>query len=722
MAEPAIEPLDSGTSGSSYRIVKKLASGGMGEIYLAHLKREAGFEKELVIKKLLPIYAQNQSFVRMFLNEARLASRLNHSNIIQIYDLGKMEDSYFIAMEYLEGENLSDILDEVKSRGTLIPPSVVIEMFVQLLRGLDYAHRKTDTDGAPLHIVHRDISPKNLLLSFEGELKIIDFGLAKATLYDNKTDAGTLKGSYSYMSPEQISGKPLDFRTDLFSAACVGFELFTLEKLFPSRLGLKPMFEKIAAGDISCVVDGVDLWGRVPEAAREPLRRALAFRAGDRFASTAEMLDAFEALRVAKSCGDGPALKVWMEEFFSEKIAIRNHNREAERTAIASAATAVSGAENPVPIGALARFYNPVVMFLVFVLVTGGTWMGKQWYRNRVQQKAATMLAMATIVTDPPGARMSVDGVWADRRTPLELHDLEVGRSYTVRFEADNHRPLEVSLRLETAGRQLFQYSLGREMGRILAASVPAGARIILNGKDTGLTTPAEIGDLELLAPNKLVLELDGYRREEIDFTLESVLMRRMTVEMVRSEARLSVRSVPAGAKVLLDSREAGVTPWVWEKADPGRTYRIELLKDGYRPHVQEVSIPAGGTPQEFDFKLEAVRARAAWTGKAVRGLTMNGKPAANGNLELAEGNHLFRGKLEGGEDLTLRLEISRQQGRDGLTAKASVNVRPYAQVDLNGRSVRTTPVSDLVFSKGTNRLSVVPPGGGKTVLEVVLP
>ncbi len=716
MTEPAPEPPL--TPASSYRIVKKLASGGMGEIYLARLKRDAGFEKELVLKKLLPIYAQNQSFVRMFLNEARLASKLNHSNIIQIFDLGKLDDSYFIAMEYLSGENLSDILDEVKSRRQRIPPSAVVEMIAQMLRGLDYAHRKTDSDGTKLHIVHRDISPKNLLVSFEGELKIIDFGLAKATLYDNKTDAGTLKGSYSYMSPEQISGKPLDFRTDLFSAACVAFELFTLEKLFPSRLGLKPMFEKIAAGDISCVVDGEDLWNRVPEAAREPLRKALAYHVEDRYSSTSAMLEAFEQLRVSKACGEGPALKTWMEDFFSEKIAIRKHNREAERTAVASQPVSVSGAENPVPVGAIDSLYRPAVMLLVFILVTGLAWTGKQIYRKSTTPK----LAAASVVTDPPGARMTLDGHPVEGRTPVEIHELVAGRPYPVRFEAENHKPLVTTLVVEGPGTQKLQYSLEREKGRIFAATVPAGADILLNGKDTGLTTPAELKDIELFAPNKVAFRLEGYRSEEIDFTLESVLLRRITVEMVRAETRLAVRSKPDGAQVLVDGKEAGVTPWVWEKAEPGKIYRIEVRKPGHRSYSEEVFMPFSGTPVELEIPLDAVRARVSWAGRRIAGLTLNGKSGQPAVTDLGEGNYLFRGQLAGGQELTLRLEIQQQNGGSSLGAVASVNVKPYAQVDLNGRSVRTTPVSDLRFSRGTNKLAIQPPEGDRTVFEVVLP
>ncbi len=717
MSEPALEPLPSESTATSYRIVKKIASGGMGEIYLARLKRDAGFEKELVIKKLLPIYAQNQSFVRMFLNEARLASKLNHSNIIQIYDLGKMDDSYFIAMEYLLGENVSDLLDEVKSRGILIPPTVVLELFVQLLRGLDYAHRKADTDGSQLHIVHRDISPKNLLVSFEGELKIIDFGLAKATLYDNKTDAGTLKGSYSYMSPEQISGKPLDFRTDLFSAACVGFELFALEKLFPSRLGLKPMFEKIAAGDISCELDGRDLWERVPAALRDALKKALAYRPEDRYASTSEMLETFETLRLTKACGEGPSLKTWMEEFFGEKIAIYKHNHNAERTAVASGITEISAAEDPLPLGALGKLYNPVVMTLIFLVVTGGAWYGKQWYKAT----RAPKLAIASVVTDPPGARINLDGAWLEGRTPVELHDIVVGKNYPVRIEAENHKPLAATLRVEAPGQQKIQYTLEREKGRIFAASVPAGAAIVLNGKETGLTTPAEMKDVELFAPNKIAFMLDGYRTEVIEFTLESALMRRMTVEMVRAETRLLVKSKPERAQVSIDGKEMGMTPFNWDKAEPGKIYKLEVQKDGYRTYAQDVFMPFNGSPEDLSLKLEPVVARLAWSGRAVNGLTMNGKPAARGGADIGEGNYLFRGQFPGGQDLTLRLEISRQNG-NALGGTASVNVKPYAQVDLNGRSVRTTPVSDLKLAKGTNRLSIMPPDGQKATLEIVLP
>lgn len=715
MTDEPLEPLPSESAAPSYRILKKLASGGMGEIYLARLKREGGFEKELVIKKLLPIYAQNQSFVRMFLNEARLASKLSHSNIIHIFDLGKLDDSYFIAMEYLQGENLSDLLDEVRTRGGSIPPSAVLEILCQLLRGLDYAHRKTDTNGQPLKIVHRDISPKNLLVSFEGELKIIDFGLAKASLYDNKTDAGTLKGSYSYMSPEQISGKALDFRTDLFSAACVGFELFTLEKLFPSRLGLKPMFEKIAAGDISCTVNGEDCWQRIPEPVRAPLRKALSFDPAGRYPATATMLEVFEDLRISKAAGEGPPLKAWMKDFFQEKIAIQEHNRMAEKTAVA--AGELSGAENPIPLGAIDRLYQPIVMTLLFLLITGAAWAGKQWYKRH----QGPPLAIATIITDPPGARMSVSGQWAEGRTPLELHDLQPGRDYPLRFEASNHKPLETVLQLQGGGRQTTKFTLEREKGRILAATVPPGAEIFLNGRPTGLTTPSELTDIELFTPNKLELRLAGYRTEDVDFELEAAQLRRITVEMVPSSSRITIQSTPTGADVQADDVVIGKTPLIWNDAEPGRPYRIEIAKAGYKTHERRVTASADGAPLDLSVTLEPVRGRIAWTGAKLRGLTVNGKLAPANGADLTEGSYVYRGKFPGGQELTVRLEVSRQ-ATGGLAGTASVNVVPYAQVDINGRSVRTTPVSDLRLGKGTNRISIAPPGGAKATLEVGLP
>jgi serine/threonine protein kinase len=216
----------------SYQLIKRLATGGMAQIYLARQKGLEGFEKLLVVKRILPHLAENADFVRMFLDEARIAARLNHPNIVQIFNLGAQDDSYFIAMEYIHGEDVRRVWKRSEQKGTPMPIQLVCRVIMEACNGLDYAHKKTDQNGKPLGIVHRDVSPQNILVTFEGGVKVVDFGIAKAADQAVVTRSGVLKGKYSYMSPEQALGKKLDQRSDIFALGVVLYELLTGTRLF----------------------------------------------------------------------------------------------------------------------------------------------------------------------------------------------------------------------------------------------------------------------------------------------------------------------------------------------------------------------------------------------------------------------------------------------------------------------------------------------------------
>ncbi len=234
-----------------YQLLKRLAMGGMAQIYLARRRGPEGFEKLLVIKRILPHLAENADFVRMFLDEARIAARLDHPNIVDIYDLGAQDDTFFIAMEYIHGEDLRRVWKRAERSGQLIPVPLVCRIMIEACAGLEHAHKQKDTQGRPLGIVHRDISPQNILLTFEGRVKVVDFGIAKAADQATVTRSGVLKGKYSYMSPEQAAGqKNLDCRTDIFALGVVLYELLTGMRLF-KRLTDMATLQAVADCNIS---------------------------------------------------------------------------------------------------------------------------------------------------------------------------------------------------------------------------------------------------------------------------------------------------------------------------------------------------------------------------------------------------------------------------------------------------------------------------------------
>lgn len=215
-----------------YQLVDRLAVGGMAEIFLARQLGVEGFEKPVVLKRIRPELGRKPSFVTMFLNEARLSAQLSHPNVAQIYDLGRHEDSYFIAMEYVFGRDMRRVIPKAESQGIPFPLVYATKIASQICEGLYYAHQRTDAYGNPLGIVHRDITPENIVVSFDGTVKILDFGIAKAANTVEQTRAGEIKGKLSYMSPEQCTGRPLDHRSDLFSLGVVLYEWITGFKLF----------------------------------------------------------------------------------------------------------------------------------------------------------------------------------------------------------------------------------------------------------------------------------------------------------------------------------------------------------------------------------------------------------------------------------------------------------------------------------------------------------
>ena len=249
-----------------YRLVRQIAVGGMAEIHLAKTTGIAGFEKYVALKMIHPNFAEDDQFIQMLVDEAKIAVQLTHGNIAQTFDLGRVGETYYITMEYVDGPDLYKILRRASEQDIEMPLDVCAFVGKEVASALDHAHRKKDHVGKPLGIVHRDVSPQNVLVSYAGEVKLVDFGIAKATMKARQTAVGVIKGKYYYMSPEQAWGDPIDYRSDIFSAGIVLYEMLTGQMLYleedlhklldmarkaeiapPSRLrkGIPPQLEKI---------------------------------------------------------------------------------------------------------------------------------------------------------------------------------------------------------------------------------------------------------------------------------------------------------------------------------------------------------------------------------------------------------------------------------------------------------------------------------------------
>ena len=280
-------PADLPRSFGNYSLLKMLARGGMGEIYLARTVGITGFEKYYAVKKLLKKFTHDNDVGARFVDEAKLGARLQHPNIVQVYDLGKVADELYMATEFVDGFDLRRVLRFCHEKKKRIPLDIALFIVREVLSGLAYAHRQVDADGQLINLIHRDISPQNVLVSFEGEVKIIDFGLAKSTQRSQETQANVLLGNFGYMSPEQARGQLLDVRTDVYSCGIVLFELVTGTKRFVEENPLK-LLEMVARPTPILPSDRVP---SVPRAIDRIYERATAQERDSRYATAEEFRD-----------------------------------------------------------------------------------------------------------------------------------------------------------------------------------------------------------------------------------------------------------------------------------------------------------------------------------------------------------------------------------------------------------------------------------------------
>jgi serine/threonine protein kinase len=309
-----------------YRLLERIAAGGMAEVFRAKRSGVEGFEKVVAVKRILPHLSENKEFVEMFIDEAKMVAGLSHPNIVQIFDLGKIDTAYFIAMEHVQGKDLRTILKQAKEKGLRIPLDLSVLIVSKVCSALEYAHRKRDEHGEAMKIVHRDISPQNILISFEGEVKLTDFGIAKATSKASSTDRGALRGKLLYMSPEQASGHPMDRRSDVFSLGVVFYEMITDTKPFlgSSEKGILEMvrdcrFEEPRA-----------LNPKIPESLEKVVMKALEKDPERRYQDASEMYRGLERVLRERQPPAATELARFMEVLFETGATALHHEPSDE--------------------------------------------------------------------------------------------------------------------------------------------------------------------------------------------------------------------------------------------------------------------------------------------------------------------------------------------------------------------------------------------------------
>lgn len=470
------EPAVIGERFGKYLIVGEIAVGGMAEVFLGVHRGPEGFQKAVVIKRVLPAYSGNPSFVHMFVDEARLAARLEHPNIVRTYEFGEADGQYFTTMEYLPGEDLARVLDKLVFAHQQMPLHIATGIMTSVCAGLQFAHQLTDTSGRPLGLIHRDINPANVIVTYTGEVKIIDFGVAKTTSSETKT--GTIKGKVAYMSPEQLLGRGVDQRSDVFSAGVVLWELLTGRPLFLRDNEAATMYAIMNEPlhppsryrpDIPPALDGI-------------VMRALARTPADRYDSAEDLGMDLERMSATLPMYDGRTVVRMLEELFGSTRAeakraiaqtrslarnislvmkLRTEVR-ADRAEPLDPAASLPTATEPSPPGASEPRRGIAAMIGgVMVLAIAG---GVGFYlfgRGERRDAIARPVASASLQVDsvPAGAAISIGGEPTGLTTPATLTGVARG-PLILRLELAGHTPLTETVDVPGSGTVTRRFTL----------------------------------------------------------------------------------------------------------------------------------------------------------------------------------------------------------------------------------------------------------------------
>jgi hypothetical protein len=517
-------------------LLQRVAVGGMAEIYRARVPGAGGFEKELVVKRILPARAQDQGFIKMLVNEAKLTVQLTHSNIAQIYECGSIEGNFFISMELVNGVSLKEMMAAFAKAGTQLTPEQAMFLVLQLLQGLDYAHRKTDGQGNPLRIVHCDVSPDNALVSYEGEVKLLDFGIARAATNLSNYKEGMLMGKLGYVAPEQASlEKRWDHRVDLFAAGILLYELLTKQKPFPKATDVESLVQARKAK----VVPPTAIVPRLPKDIDAIVSKALAYDPERRYPDARSFADALvDVLFPTPHSSIQDLLASQMKSVFADKVARQRAARAHDPlimkvlTNAAAAAGALPGATEATP--------------------------AQAWEPPREPMEPA------------PEPRR------APQRPPRPRTIVRDGVRLRTAFLA--------GLVIAGAGFAALRYAdPWLRAGVLVVTSTPAGAEVTLDGIATGLTTPAVIEDVRLTRSHEVALGGDGLRGVTLATQpTPGRLVARVHAELASAFGALRVESDPPGAEVRLDERSAGRTPVTIRDVRLDERHRIDLTLPGH--------------------------------------------------------------------------------------------------------------------------------------------
>jgi len=566
---PTAEPFRPHVFGKFF-LLQKLGMGGMAEIYRAKMAGTGGFEKELVIKRILPALSSDAQFARMLINEAKLTVALTHPAIAQILELGQIDGQYFISMELVEGATLHDLMFLANKAGKPLTIEQSIYLCLEVLRGLDYAHKRADGAGRPLGIVHCDVSPDNVMVTWEGGVKLLDFGVARAAQASiSNYKEGTLMGKLSYASPEQAEGERFDHRVDLFAVGVMFYELLTGTHPF----GRVQTVEALIASRKKKVVVPSRVRPELPEILDDFVLRSLAHSKDQRFQSAKEMADELiEFLFPTPTQAIAEHLSVTMRDLYRDRIERQQRlraNDSLHMKVLAHARPKTGESELP-PAPA-----SPAPQEV-----------SREELPNRSPEHGTKIFVSGL---DPNSVVMALDQAPVSP-TPALPRSRTPSRSASRRISAG---PLQSSGRKRIAagvvagllaGGAGTWAALERRAPPLVVLSEPAGAEVLFGDEVLG-KTPLVLDSSPLpRAGAEIQLRLAGFQDAGVRAEASGGRVLRATASLRSAKGKLRIESVPAGAKVLVDGNPVGNTPVEVPDIPLNEAHRIELELRGYEP------------------------------------------------------------------------------------------------------------------------------------------
>lgn len=581
MASPEHELPPPGGPMGQYYLLDKIAQGGMAEIYKGLAYDLHGIRRTVVIKKILPHVAAHREFIDMLVTEAKLAVLLTHGNIAQVYDLGKVGDDYFMVMEYVDGKSVSQIMRKSSQIGEPVPIAVALHIAAEAAAGLHYMHSRTGADGQPLNIIHRDISPQNLMLTSGGTIKIIDFGIAKAATTIEITDVGVVKGKFAYMSPEQASGDPLDYRTDVFSLAVVLFEMLTGRRLFKGKDNQETLRNVRRANVPRPSLYRTD----IPAGLDEIVLKALKKPRNERYETAGTLRDDLLKFlhQFQPSFHHADVAQYLRQLFQGEENLGRGEESHTplliiDRTQSAilnsdEAVAVVNESPENVPTPDEHSEWTPLLtdghtrqqrqrhllVALVAVLGVAGA-VGVGYWRSRIIETqpisiVAPRQALPGVVLPTPPSTVDVP------RVPV----------------APPSPPLPPE-----------------PFGNVVIVSDPPGAEIYLDDRPLGLQTPATLERLPADQRHTIGLLEPGYKFWSAPVSIRAGGVERLNATLEMDYAGLEVVTVPAGAEVYIHDRAVGQTPLHLNRLTPGEVLSVVVRKEGFLEWKSEFKTAPG--------------------------------------------------------------------------------------------------------------------------------